>query len=106
MTITVSIIDSTGETATIAAPVDHTLMEVARAHGVPGIIGDCGGGCACATCHVYVAPEWFEKVGPPDEIEADMLDMAEGTRETSRLCCQIRLTPELDGLAVTVAAAL
>ena len=104
MTITVTVTDRSGQATTIDAPdTGQSLMEVARGQGVPGIIGDCGGGCACATCHVYVASEWFDKVGAPDDVEADMLDMAEGVRETSRLCCQIKLTPELDGLAVTVA---
>jgi 2Fe-2S ferredoxin len=83
-----------------------SLMELGRQNGVAGIMGDCGGGCACATCHVYVAQPWWDKVGDPDDIEAGMLDMvADVMRETSRLGCQIRMRPELDGLEVTVAPA-
>ncbi|MCW1402825.1 2Fe-2S iron-sulfur cluster-binding protein [Novosphingobium sp. MW5] len=82
-----------------------SLMEVAKANGVEGIFGDCGGGCSCATCHVYVAAEWMEKVGQPDDIEMDMLDMAAEPQPNSRLSCQIKLAPELDGIEVTVAPA-
>lgn len=83
-----------------------SLMELGKQHGVPGIMGDCGGGCACATCHVYVAEGWFGKVGQPDEIEFAMLDMvADVMKDNSRLGCQIKMTPELDGIEVTVAPA-
>jgi 2Fe-2S ferredoxin len=83
-----------------------SLMEAARANGVVGIMGDCGGGCACATCHVYVADQWFEKVGAPDDIEFAMLDMvADVQKDTSRLSCQIKMSDELDGIEVTVAPA-
>ena len=81
-----------------------SLMEVARANGVDGILGDCGGGCACATCHVYVDPEWQDVVGLPDPIEEMTLDMVSDIhRSNSRLCCQISLSPEMDGLKVSVA---
>ncbi len=82
------------------------LMELARQNDVNGIMGDCGGGCACATCHVYVAENWFEKVGGPDDIELAMLDMVmDVMKDNSRLGCQIRMTPDLDGIEVTVAPA-
>ena len=82
----------------------QSLMEIARANGVEGIFGDCGGGCACATCHVYVDQAWWPKVGEPDDIEGAMLDMvADVQRPTSRLGCQIKMRPELSGLQVTVA---
>jgi 2Fe-2S ferredoxin len=82
----------------------QSLMEVAKAHGVDGISGDCGGGCACATCHVYVDQAWLPKVGKPDDIESAMLDMvADVAQPNSRLGCQIKLRPDLDGLTVTVA---
>ena len=86
------------------AEVGRSLMEVAREHGVPGILADCGGGCACATCHVYVDEQWREAVGSPDEIESEMLDMVSDLHQpNSRLSCQIKLKSELDGLRVTVA---
>ena len=82
----------------------QTLMEVGRDNNVGGILGDCGGGCACATCHVYVDAQWQAAVGQPDEIELQTLDMvADVQRSNSRLSCQIKLRPELDGLKVTVA---
>lgn len=81
-----------------------SLMELGRQNDVTGIMGDCGGGCACATCHVYVDQEWFEKVGEPDDIEYAMLDMvADVQKPNSRLGCQIKMKPELDGITVTVA---
>ncbi|MEZ5742609.1 MAG: 2Fe-2S iron-sulfur cluster-binding protein [Sphingomonadaceae bacterium] len=83
-----------------------SLMELGKAKGVAGIMGDCGGGCACATCHVYVDGGWFEKVGEPDDIEFAMLDMvADVMKDTSRLGCQIKMSSDLDGIEVTVAPA-
>jgi len=77
---------------------------VGKDAGVANILADCAGSCACATCHVYVDEDWFEKIGKPDAIEVEMLDMvADVLKPTSRLSCQIKLTPELDGLKVTVA---
>jgi ferredoxin, 2Fe-2S len=82
----------------------RSLMEVAREAGVLGILGDCGGSCACGTCHVYVDTEWLGAVGPPDDVEAGLLDMvANAHPNNSRLSCQIMLRPELDGLKITVA---
>ena len=79
-----------------------TVMEAAVKHNVPGIDADCGGACACATCHVYVDPAWAERTGSPSPMEESMLDFASEREETSRLSCQIKLTAELDGLAVRV----
>lgn len=79
-----------------------TVMENAVRNGVPGIEAECGGACACATCHVYVDEEWAEKVGRPEAMEEDMLDFAYDVRPTSRLSCQIRVSDELDGLVVQV----
>lgn len=76
------------------------LMELARAHGVPGIDGDCGGNCACGTCHVIVDPAWVEKLDPRSEEEDRMLGMTDGLQPTSRLACQLRATAALDGLLV------
>ena len=82
----------------------QSLMEIAKAHDIDGIFGDCGGGCACATCHVYVDAAWWDKVGGPDDIEFAMLDMvSDVARDNSRLGCQIKMSSALDGLTVTVA---
>jgi 2Fe-2S ferredoxin len=79
-----------------------TVMENAIRNGVPGIEAECGGACACATCHVYVDEAFMEIVGEPEPMEEDMLDFAYDVRATSRLSCQIRVRDELDGLTVTV----
>jgi ferredoxin, 2Fe-2S len=79
-----------------------TVMENAIRNGVPGIEAECGGACACATCHVYVDEAFKEIVGEPEPMEEDMLDFAFDVRPTSRLSCQIRVRDELDGLKVTV----
>jgi 2Fe-2S ferredoxin len=79
-----------------------TVMENAIRNGVPGIEAECGGACACATCHVYVAEEWRAATGEPEPMEEDMLDFAYELKPTSRLSCQIHVTDELDGLLVTV----
>jgi ferredoxin, 2Fe-2S len=79
-----------------------TVMENAIRNGVPGIEAECGGACACATCHVYVDDAWSEAVGRPEAMEEDMLDFAYDVRPTSRLSCQIRVRDELDGLVVQV----
>ena len=82
---------------------DKSLMEVARDNGVEGIHGDCGGGCSCATCHVYVDPKWQEVVGPPDEVELATLDMVSDVQQSNSRLCRVRFrcAPELDGLEVT-----
>ena len=83
---------------------DKSLMELGRDNGVEGIHGDCGGGCSCATCHVYVDAKWQAIVGPPDEVELATLDMASDVQQSnSRLSCQIPARHELDGLRVPVA---
>ena len=79
-----------------------TVMENAIRNNVPGIVAECGGSCACATCHVYVDPAWTEVTGRPEPMEEDMLDFASDVRPNSRLSCQIRVRDELDGLVVRV----
>lgn len=81
-----------------------SLMRAAVDHSVPGIDADCGGACACATCHVYVDEGWVEKTGKASQMEEDMLDFAFDVKPNSRLCCQITVRPELDGLSVTTPA--
>ena len=79
-----------------------TVMETAIMNAVPGIIAECGGACTCATCHVYIEPEWREVVGGPSNMEEDMLDFAFDVTDSSRLSCQIKVRDTLDGLVVRV----
>lgn len=79
-----------------------SLMELAVEHDVPGIGGDCGGVCSCATCHVHVAKKDLARVGEASEIEKDMLELTDDVSEASRLCCQITLSEDIDGLEVKV----
>ena len=96
----VTFIDAAGESRTVEAQIGATVMETALRNAVPGIEAECGGACACATCHVYVAENWTEAVGKPSPMEEDMLDFGYDVRPNSRLSCQIKVTPELDGLVV------
>lgn len=84
-----------------AAP-GETVMEVAVRTSVPGILGDCGGSCACATCHVYIPEEWEVRLPKIEVHESEMLDVVGERQDNSRLGCQIKLTEELDGLEVYV----
>lgn len=94
-----------GETRVVEGGVGQSLREALVAGGVDEIdaVSSCGGCCACATCHVYVDPADFPRLPAAESQEKDLLDATEGRQPTSRLCCQIRLTDELDGLSVTVA---
>ena len=89
-------------TQTIEVANGLTVMEGAVQNDVPGIDADCGGGMACATCHVYVTDEWFDKVPKKEDGEEDMLDMAFEPKKNSRLSCQIIVSDELDGLTVNI----
>ena len=89
-----------GKTRTIEAADGATLMEVATRNGVPGIDADCGGACSCATCQVYVDEGFLDRLDPPSATETEMLEFASDLRPNSRLACQIRVAPELDGLMV------
>lgn len=80
-----------------------SVMELAVENGVSGIDGDCGGVCSCATCHVHVAPEHQAKTGEASEIEQDMLELDDEANEYSRLCCQIEVTEDIDGVVFKVA---
>ena len=79
-----------------------TVMEGAVKNNIPGIDADCGGACACATCHVYVGDGWLDKTGTKSAMEESMLDFAEGVKENSRLSCQIKVSDALEGLKVTM----
>ena len=100
--VKINFINHKGETQTVNAEVGPTVMENAIRNAVPGILAECGGACACATCHVYVDEAWKGKTGDPSPMEEDMLDFAFDVRPTSRLSCQIKVSEELDGLTVTV----
>ena len=78
-----------------------SIMEGAVQNGVPGIDADCGGACACATCHVYVKEEWLNKIPKAEDAEVDMIDMAFEPKKNSRLSCQLIVSDKLDGLIVT-----
>jgi len=77
-----------------------SVMECARRANVPGIVAECGGACSCATCHVYVDAPWSDRVGAAAGMERDMLEFAEEVRESSRLSCQLKVAPDLDGLTL------
>jgi len=96
----ITFIDPSGASRTVDAETGSTVMENAIRNDVPGIEAECGGACACATCHVYVDEAWREKVGPPSPMEEDMLDFGFDVKENSRLSCQIKVTDDLDGLVV------
>jgi 2Fe-2S ferredoxin len=98
----VRVVDREGEERELEALEGWRLMEIIRDWGLP-IKAECGGACACATCHVYVAQDWVEKLHPPLEDELDRLDEAYDVRPNSRLACQILFSPELDGLTVVLA---
>ncbi len=79
------------------------VMQLAVNNGVKGIDGDCGGVCSCATCHVFVAEKDLNKVGKASSIEADMLELADDANEFSRLCCQIEISDDINGVELTIA---
>ena len=95
---------NTHDNKTYTADVQNglTVMEGAVQNDIPGIDADCGGGMACATCHVYVKDDWFNKITPKEDGEEDMLDMAFEPKKNSRLSCQIIISEELDGLTVNI----
>ncbi len=96
----ITFIEHSGAEHTIEAPAGVSVMETAIKNMVPGIDADCGGACACATCHVYVDEAWIEKVGKPEAMEESMLDFAAEPKSNSRLSCQINVSDDLDGLIV------
>lgn len=98
----VTYIEHNGTAHTVEVPVGMSVMRGAVDNQVPGIDADCGGQCACATCHVYIEPEWEARAGKPglDTLEPSMLEFAAVTKPSSRLSCQIEMRPELDGLVV------
>ena len=96
----ITYIEHSGKSHTIEVPKELSVMEGALQNNIPGIDADCGGACACATCHVYVDEKWFDKLPAKENAEEDMLDMAFEPKKFSRLGCQITITKDLDGLVV------
>nr|WP_290948936.1 2Fe-2S iron-sulfur cluster-binding protein [Hyphomonas sp.] len=94
-------IDHEGEERSIDAAAGETVMEVAVKNSVPGIVAECGGACACATCHVYIDEAYADRLEPAGEVEQSMLEFAEDVQANSRLSCQITVSEGLDGLRVT-----
>jgi 2Fe-2S ferredoxin len=97
----ITYIDFSGAARSVESDVGQTVMEAAIKNNIPGIEAECGGGCSCSTCHVYVDEAWKEATGEPTPMEEDMLDFAFDVRPNSRLSCQIKVTQALDGLVVT-----
>ena len=98
--VKIRFIEHDGTEHVVEGEVGNSLMQTARDNLVPGIIGDCGGNCSCATCHGYVDPDWFDKLPPRSEEEVIMLDGAMHQEQNSRLTCQLKVKPELDGLVI------
>jgi 2Fe-2S ferredoxin len=99
----ITFIDAVGAVQLVEGKSGLSVMEVAAKNNIAGIDADCGGACACATCHVYVTAPWQARVGRPGAMEESMLDFAEGVAKNSRLACQIKITEDLDGLVLQVA---
>lgn len=97
----ITYIEHNGTEHVVEVPNGLTVMEGARDNNIPGIEADCGGACACSTCHVYVDEAWVDRLPPRDAMEQDMLDFAfQPDERRSRLTCQLKVTPEIDGLVV------
>ncbi len=96
----ITYIEHDGTEHAVDVKAGQSVMEGAVKHNIPGIDADCGGACACATCHVYVDPAWVSKTGEKTAMEESMLDFAESVEDNSRLSCQIKVTDALDGLVV------
>lgn len=100
----ITFIEDNGTSRTVEAENGSTVMEAAIRNSIPGIEAECGGACACATCHVYVDPAWVGALKPAQPMEEDMLDFAFDVRDNSRLSCQIKVSDALDGLIVRTPA--
>ena len=98
----VTFIEANGNKIETHAEIGASLMQTAVNAGVCAIEAECGGACACGTCHCFIAPEWAEKLPAPQSDEADMLEFVIGPTPNSRLSCQVVVTAEMDGLIVTV----
>lgn len=99
---TITFIDAKGLQTIVQAEPGENLMKAAIRNNVKGIDADCGGLCACGTCHVYIDRSWHDRLAAPSDMESDMVSFATDPKETSRLACQIVLDPSLDGLVVNL----
>jgi ferredoxin, 2Fe-2S len=102
---TITFIEAEGQAHSVEATVGDSLMRVAIGASVPGILAECGGVCACATCHVLIDPDWAEKISSADDFEAGMIEGAIDPGPNSRLACQITVTDEMNGMVVRLPAA-
>lgn len=98
----IKFVEHSGQEHLVDATVGQSAMQAAVNNMVPGIVADCGGNCSCATCHVYVDDSWREHMPPASKEELEMLECALHVQNNSRLSCQVRITPELDGLVVWI----
>ena len=99
----ITYIEHTGNTHTLDVPNGLTVMEGATQNNIPGIDADCGGSCACATCHLYVDKDWYSQLTAREDDEESMLDQAFNVKDNSRLGCQIEFDERLDGIKVELA---
>ncbi len=99
--VKITFVDFEGQSRSVEADIGSTVMEASIRNHIPGIEAECGGACACATCHVYVDEAFAEKLPKAEPMEEDMLDFASDVRNNSRLSCQIKVSAALEGLSVT-----
>ena len=99
--VKITFVEHDGPTHQVEARPGNTVMQTAAINAVPGIEADCGGGCSCATCHVFIDSAWVDVVGPANPTEDAMLSLASERKKNSRLSCQIVVTEDMDGLIVT-----
>lgn len=100
--VKITYIEASGAVRQVEAQIGHTVMETAVKNDVSGILAECGGACACATCRVYIDDAWRSKTGEAELMEREMLEFSDETDPSARLSCQIKVTEELDGLIVRV----
>jgi len=97
---TITFISHLGQSHEVIAVSGNSLMETAVDNGVVAVVADCGGACSCATCHVYIDPNWYAQLPEPDEFEQELLEFAIDLQANSRLSCQVEITEEMDGMVV------
>ena len=98
--INITFVSHDGQSREVFAEAGSSLMDTAMYHGLEGVVADCGGACSCATCHVYIDPQWAAQLPAPDEDELALLEFAVAPEKHSRLSCQIKITDKLDGMVV------